>query len=418
MKLTIEKLAYGGKGIGKAEGKVVFVKGGLPDDTINVRIIKEKKNYSEAIIEGFIEESPYRIQPNCDVFEVCGGCQWQHLDYKQELEQKGLILAETLERIGSLGHIEIDPLPEVSSAYSYRNRVTLTTWYHQGHWNLGYYQEQSHRVVPITQCPVADGPINSAIERLAAVFDTLTNPTYPFDTIYIASDSTQAYLTFVAPKRGKAAMLTTFIKHLKRHDETKNSALFSNETIFVKEVLGIKHNMSPSLFSQSNDPVNEQMIKSVIELSRAGNNDRVLDLYAGAGNFSLHLANNCGELHAVEINKRAVSLLERSAELNSITNITTHNLDSLQYLKQAEKGGESFDIIILDPPREGAKELIPYIKRLGAERLIYISCNPTTLARDLKALTDQGYRVAVVRPYDMFPQTYHIESVTLLERAT
>ncbi|MGH7792885.1 MAG: class I SAM-dependent RNA methyltransferase, partial [Thermodesulfobacteriota bacterium] len=167
MQIQIEKLAFGGAGVGRIEGKVVFVRGGLPGEVLNISIIKEKERYAEAKIEDIVVPAPERTKPPCPVFEKCGGCQWQHLNYLAQLKAKEVILRETLERIGGLKHIEIEPIVPSLKQYAYRNRVTLSAWYQKGICNIGYHEEGSRNKIRIDACPIALKPIEEAISRLS-----------------------------------------------------------------------------------------------------------------------------------------------------------------------------------------------------------------------------------------------------------
>jgi 23S rRNA (uracil1939-C5)-methyltransferase len=189
-----------------------------------------------------------------------------------------------------------------------------------------------------------------------------------------------------------------------------------NEEEFEFNLLGLRFYSAPSVFIQANKEINELLVQTADEWANLRGHERVLDLYCGIGNFSLHVAKNAKEVVGVDMNARAVSLAIKSAEANSIMNVVFDASPSELFVEEAVRRGNKFDLIILDPPREGAKEILKGISKLSSEKIIYVSCDPPTLARDLKTLTELGYQTLKIRPFDMFPQTYHIESVALVSK--
>src|SRR4030065_142791 len=348
MRVEIEKLTFGGAGMSRANGKVVFVKGGLPGDVLKVKITKDKGSYAEAIIEEILRTSPERTQAPCPVFGECGGCQMQHLKYPSQLAAKVSILRETLERIGRLRGIEIEPIVPSLEEYSYRNRVTLSTWFQKGRYHLGFHEEGSRKRVPIEGCPIASSIINGAIFRLTKC--------------------------------------------------------------------GLKFFLTPSVFIQSNREINERLVETLVEWSDLKGHERVLDLYCGIGNFSLHIAKRAREVVGVDVSAKAIKLAKKSAEADQIRNVLFDPTPAELFVEESLKRDDKLDLVVLEPPREGAKGILKGLVELSPEKIIYVSCDPPTLARDLKTLTEFGYKLIKIRPFDMFPQTYHIESVALLSR--
>lgn len=418
MQVTIESMAFGGAGIAKNEGKVFFVKGGLPGDTVEINIVKDKGSYAEAIISEVITPSPNRVNPACAVFDKCGGCQLQRLEYSSQVQEKENIVSDTLSRIGGYHKTEIEPIVPSGSPYSYRNRVVLSTWFYAGRWHLGYNQEKSNRKVAVKSCPIANEPINKAIFRLSEVLSSLSDPHYPLDKIYIASNADHAFITLVPRDIRKGDSLKTLLKHLQRYEETELvSVIGKHEITFGNIILNNTYFLSPSVFVQANPGINEAMIETVLEWVELSGTEMVLDLYSGIGNFSIPLARVSEKVVGVEINNNAIRLAKSAAEENGITNITFRNSRSHLIIDEMTANGDTFDLIVLDPPREGAKELIAGIAELHPAKIIYISCDPATLARDLKKFGELGYKLIKVRPFDMFPQTYHIETICLLVKS-
>ena len=417
MQVRIESLASGGAGIAKKDGKVYFVNGGLPEDLLEIKVIKDKGSFAEAVITDIVKPSKDRVEPLCPVFDQCGGCELQNLDYQAQLREKENILRETLRRIGGFTDIDIEPIAPSPDGYGYRNRVTLSAFFYSGMWHIGYNQKRSNRKVKIEGCPVSDSNIELAIKRLSYVLSSVGDPNYALDKVHISSNAESSYITLIAKRGRRADSLNVLIKHLKRYEETENvSVLGQREVEFEYESAGFRFLSRPSVFAQANRRVNEKMVETVIEWAGSDGGNRVLDLYCGTGNFSLPLSRDALSVDGVEINRSAVNLAKRSARLNNVDNVRFHVSDSGHFLQELPKDN-GFDTVVLDPPREGAKELLEPLASLSADRIIYVSCDPATLARDLKGLKGLGYELQKVRAFDMFPETSHIESVSLISGA-
>ena len=417
MRVEIERLAYGGSGIARKDGKVYFVKGGLPNDIVDIKVTNDKGKFAEAVIERIVEPSGERVEPPCRVFHICGGCQLQNLSYPAQLREKEGILRETLQRIGGVGDVQTEPIFPSPSEYGYRRRVLLSAWYLSGGWHVGYYREMSRTNVKIDSCPVADGVINKAVSRLSKVLSSIGDPGYPLEKIYLSSDGEKAYITLLPRFKSAPASLGALARHLKRHEETENvSVPGGDEAEFELSLSGLRFVTAPSVFTQSNVPVNEALIGTVLEWAGLKGTETVLDLYSGAGNFSIPLAMSSKRVISVEVNKKSAALAKKSAALNGLNNITFHVTPCEEYLRDEDPDARPPDIVVLDPPREGAKGAIAGIARLSPAKVIYVSCDPATLARDIRMLGGSGYVLKTVKPFDMFPETYHIESVSLLCR--
>jgi 23S rRNA (uracil1939-C5)-methyltransferase len=413
--MEIERIAFGGAGIAKKDGKVFFVRGGLPKDVLEINIIKDKGNYAEAVIAKIIKPSPDRIEPNCPVFNLCGGCQLQNLNYPAQLREKEYILKETLGRLGGLYDVAIEPIVPSPKEFGFRNKVTLSTWFYKGKWHVGYNQKGSNRKVAIDSCPISTDIVDKTIKRISEVLSSLGDPYYPLEKIHISSNGFKSQITLVPRHSRRGDLLKTLLKHLRRHQETENVSINgSGETGFEFSILGNKFLTTPSAFTQVNSEINELMIKTVLDWAELTQEQTVLDLYSGIGNFSIPLALGASEVLAVEISNNSVKLARKSAQVNSVNNLVFQNAASEHAVEVLNKDEEKFDLIVLDPPREGAKEIIDGLVGLSPAKIIYISCDPATLSRDLKRLDELGYKVVKVRPFDMFPQTFHIESIALL----
>ena len=410
-------MAFGGSGVAREEGKVIFVKGGVPQDVLDVRIVKDKGSYAEAIIEDVITPSPERVEPVCEVFGTCGGCQLQNLGYESQLREKENVLRDALQRTGGFEDLSVEPIFPSRAEYAYRTRVRLAAWYYAGGWHVGYNIGGTRRKVGITSCPISDGPINSAIGRLSAVLSAFGEPRFPLEFVQISSDGKDAHISLV-PKSGKPpGSLNALAKHLARFPETeKVSIRGKSEAEFEFDLAGAKLLANPSVFTQSNPGVNEAIVRTALEWAGPAEGLSVLDLYSGIGNFSVPLAKTASKVVSVEINRFSSTLARKNAEINGLTNISFITSPTGEAVTGLLEKGETFDVVVLDPPREGAKEILEGIAALSGGKIIYVSCDPVTLSRDLKRLKELGWSPRRVKPFDMFPQTYHVESVTLLSR--
>ncbi len=418
MLVEIEKLIYGGMGFARVDGKAIFVRGGVPGDLLEVTVVKDKRTFAEARIERIIRPSSDRTAPKCPVFGACGGCQWQHINYGAQLKAKEDILTETLLRIGGFRELYIEPIVPSPYEYGYRERVTLSAWVEGRKFKLGYHEKGDFRKVPIKACPIASEEINSEIELLNEFFLKDEYESLPFNRINIVSVGKRAYVTFSRISNELEGNVYPGSKEDQELNEAFNGLGFEDhgEHVFQFELLGLNFKSVPSLFMQANSNINEQLVSTVLDWAELRGNGEVLDLFSGVGNFSLHLAKSARGVLGVDIRKAAVSLARRNSMANMIENVRFVCTSVASFVENISNQRAKFDLIILDPPREGARDILEGLIKLAPKRMIYVSCNPSTLARDLKALTEKDYRLEKIRPFDMFPQTFHLESVALLSR--
>ncbi len=348
--IAVDKLAYGGAGLGQLDGKKIFVPFAAPGDVLEVETVKDKGSFAEARIIKILEPAACRVTPPCPVFGQCGGCQWQHLSYETQLAWKQLILAETLEHLGAIERPEVFPALPSPQQWNYRNRIQLHV---DSKGRIGFYKPRSKEVVEFERCYIADERLN---RMLAEHRDE-----------YAKRD------------RGTALRLA-----------------------------GGPH------FSQVNAAQNENVRNLLVQWLRDIAHETVIELYAGSGNFTFPLAGIASKVVALEVDGRAVKFARHYAEDEGIGNVTFHRLPA-ERVRQAHHKG-SCDVIFLDPPRKGASEALDAVIDIEPAHIIYMSCDPATMARDAKVLIQHGWRHVKSLPIDMFPQTYHIESLTMLTR--
>lgn len=407
MEILIESLSYGGAGIGTVDGKKIFVKKAVPGDLVEIEITKDKKTFSEAIIKNILKPSIFRTGPECEYFGECGGCQWQNVKYEIQLKEKEKILRDSLVRIGKLPDMEIEPIEPSINQYSYRKRVNLSVWKNNGKFYFGYNKENSKEKVSIDNCPISDSLINKSLFFLTENINKVDSNEVSIEKILCASGDKTASTTFVSKDE-----ISNFKKIKECSTDEKISSTINENNYFEFNVAGCKFLSLPSVFAQANDYINEKIVSFVSNFIESVKPKSVLDLYSGIGNFTLPISRFTKKVDAIEINSKAVRLARENAKLNGIKNVFFHNEKVENSLKRPQQ--KHYDVILLDPPRTGAKDIISRLIRLKPKHIVYVSCNPTTLARDLNELDKAGYKAIKIKPFDMFPQTFHVETVVIL----
>lgn len=411
MEITIDNLSYGGAGIGRVDGKVVFVEGGVPGDKLKIRLIEEKERYSRAEIEDFIIRSENRAEPECKYFSDCGGCNWQNVNYKTQLIEKQQIVSDSLQRIGKLAEYELDNITSSPKEYGYRNRVLLTVYKENDEYRIGYFEEGSNRNVSIDRCVIASDEINAVISLLINYFENHKTLIIPIDKIYLLSSDKKISISFLQSEKSHKSESQEIVQNLIEYIEN-NLAGISVDHKIEYEFMGYQFTSSPYLFNQANYEINKDIIHTVAGWIEPVRKNSLLDLYCGIGNFSIAFSENFKSITGVDSSSDSIKLAKRNADVNDLVNINFIHGKCRIYI---EKLKEAPDILLVDPPRNGIKELLVHINRIKPKNIIYISCNPTTLSRDLKVLTESNYKINRIKPFDMFPQTYHVEIAAWLE---
>ncbi|MEO0205605.1 MAG: 23S rRNA (uracil(1939)-C(5))-methyltransferase RlmD [candidate division WOR-3 bacterium] len=429
--LKIEKLNLGAQGIAFINGKVCFVDYVIPGEKINAEIITEKKDYSVARIKDIIKPSSARIKPGCQVFGTCGGCQLQHIDYHDQVELKRDILKDTLRHIGK---IEVDKIEIVyDNPWHYRNRAQLPVQNHDG-LKIGYFKKGTHEVINHDICYINQQEINQVLnvlrERIKkskiAVYDEIRHQgNLRHIIIRRGTSNGQLYITFVTRERalpksiydGLVQEIPEIVGISQNINSKKTNRILNDMNVlltgrnFYEEILDSKiFRVHPISFFQVNIPVFEKIL-DIIKQEIQGS--KVIDLYAGVGAIGICVAPLCKSVMAIEENPEAVKNGIENAQLNSIKNITF--LPGKVEKKFVEI--ENADAVVLDPPRKGTTpQVIEMLGKIGIAKIVYLSCNPATLARDASLIICKGYHIKGVYLFDMFPQTYHIEALMIFER--
>ncbi|MFT5727179.1 MAG: 23S rRNA (uracil1939-C5)-methyltransferase [Desulforhopalus sp.] len=439
--ITINKIVNGGFGLGHLPSKqVVLVHFGLPGENLIVTTEESKKNYLFGKIHQIEKNHPARIQPPCKYYGECGGCNLQHCDYETQLTFKKDILVDLLLRQDVIATEEVDDT--VSNVigspepYHYRQRIRLQV---KDDDKLGFNRFRSHDLIEINQCLLAKSSINRTLEALKTHGDT-------FDLLRLstelelqqnpATDKVSCIFNFSRKPRPSdlkiAAKLCSEIESIDRiffagedfpiigpivakGDEANNFL-----TVHYPELKGMQNpldlNWEVGGFCQVNLEQNKTMIETVLNFCNIGPEDSVLDLYCGMGNFAIPISALAQSVFGIEGQGSSIRCAKYNAATAQAINATFKKQPVHKGCETLIEKGERFDCIIIDPPRQGAPELAAQLSKLCSKRLVYISCDPATLCRDLNALTKEGFSIKAIQPLDMFPQTHHIESVVLLEK--
>jgi 23S rRNA (uracil1939-C5)-methyltransferase len=430
--IIIEKLAYGGFGIGTSGGKKFFIPYTVPGERVSCRITGERKNFAWAEIVRLETASRDRRLPPCPYFGVCGGCQWQHIDYAAQTVWKERVFKETLARLGGVNEEVIQPIAPSPEPFGYRQRVTLQV--QKG--RLGYFSPNSNSLVKVDQCLVAHPLINKAVTQLqgklapfpVSQVEIAASPDQPYIMAHVRLKSPPARrdLKRLSECMGQVADIRSLLVEFPRGESgvSFTGEPFENAGLeFNLEIPGAEGNRTigfmflPGVFIQVHWPQNIRMVRRVLSVAeRFGKKLNILELHAGAGNFTLPLAAAGHSLYSVERSKRAVANGLYNLEKNGIEGAKLFRKSSEEALESLAGEGRTFDLVVADPPRAGLKKELGHLLNLQVPGIIYISCDPATLSRDLKILTQNGYDLEQAQPFDFFPQTYHVESMSVLTR--
>ncbi|MCM2357249.1 MAG: 23S rRNA (uracil(1939)-C(5))-methyltransferase RlmD [Geobacteraceae bacterium] len=432
--IHIEKLAFGGAGLGHLAGKVCFVPFTAPGDTARIRVKSEKRSYQEGELRELLTPAPERVVPPCPVFGSCGGCNWQHLSYDAQLAAKQEIFAELLWRCGRVPRERLLPIVAAPGPYGYRARTQFKLRFIAGELHIGFYRGGSHFVVDLPgRCAIADPAINRLFTELGGLMAHFPEPDKVPQIDVAIGDDDAALLVFhyIGSRHEETARWLA----QRWHDPATGLHLQSGRKATMQQIAApgalsylIPANFLPGVperrltfsaggFSQVNYRQNLALIATVFDWAALTGRETVLDLYCGNGNFSIPLAHCAAKVVGVEDYEPSLRDARRNCQQNGVANAVFHCSDAASALAGLAQGRERFDLVVLDPPRTGAAELVRQIPLVKPAKIIYISCDPATLARDIGILGKHGYQVVKSVPVDMFPQTYHIESVTLLEPA-
>ncbi|OUY05573.1 23S rRNA (uracil(1939)-C(5))-methyltransferase RlmD [Acinetobacter populi] len=440
--LSIENLSHEGRGIAlygaeqsdqSKEGKKVFVRFALPQETVLAKITRQHKRFEEAdAIEVLSEPSPDRVQPICKHFGVCGGCSIQHIALDKQIAFKQDVLKSHLQHIAGIAPDHwLAPIRSLKTDYRRRARLGVRWRAKQQQMIVGFRESKSNYLVAIEYCPILDERVSSQLLALTDCLKQLENKQAITHLEFALGDEEVALLIRHINKLSQQDIekLLDFVKKCTWQlyllpDRYQTLQRIDTETATMRlhyqlPAFDLKLAFSPVDFTQVNATVNQQMVQLACQLLDLQKGERVLDLFCGLGNFSFALAKCVGEtgqVVAVEGVEEMVLRGEENAKLNQISNVKFYQQDLAQDFSDQAWATQGFDALLIDPPRAGAEQVMQYVVNFAAKRIVYVSCDPATLARDAGILTRQGYRLVQAGVMDMFTHTEHVESITLFEK--
>jgi 23S rRNA (uracil1939-C5)-methyltransferase len=456
LSLTIDDLAFGGEGVGRADGYVVFVPGGLPGDRLRVRLVQVRSRFGRGAIEAIEEPSPQRVEAPCPYFGRCGGCRLQHVAYPAQLAYKSKQVADALERLGGLRDVELRPIIGARETFGYRNKMEFTVARAPrgtpgampgdmpGDMIVGLHEADRYdAVLDIERCLLQSDRMNALLTEARAFFAERGLSVYEQDSgegllrflMLREGQHTGELMTNVVTSAPAVSELAPLAERLAARVPGTTSVVMNvnpkkaSVAVGVEEHLlggrdhiregvgGLTFQVSANSFFQTNTRQAERLFDLVVESTALTGAETVFDLYSGTGTISLLLARRSRWVYGVELAQAAIDDAGKNAAANGITNCTFLCGEVRFVLPSLIAKGVTAEVVVADPPRAGFHpKALHALATLGARRIVYVSCNPTTLARDLGELVRGGYRLEWVQPVDMFPHTPHIEAVARLER--
>ena len=419
--LTVETMVNGGSGLARHEGRVVFIPHAAVNDIVSCRVTKTKKNFLEAEITEILEPSSIRRHRECPVAGDCGGCQWQHLPYSEQLRWKESLFRDSLVRQCGINPEKILSIVPAADEWNYRSRVQLKCCNTNAGFVTGFYRPKSHYVVSVEQCPIIATVLNSLLTQLRNIISDTPYANYIAQIDLAVDDRDKCSVVIHYSGRD----IDSLVDLLRTENLAANLFIQAGSkgklmNVQGEGVLQIAVDNPPMHlhyaiggFAQINLEQNRTLVEMVLNLADLTGREQILDLYCGMGNFSLPLARRSGQVVGVEESTVSIQMARENSSLNKIVNAEFYNYPAegvlshfiLQY---------PIDILLLDPPRGGAIETMKELLKTPVSKVVYVSCDPQTLARDLKLLVNGGYELISSQPVDMFPQTHHCESVSLL----
>ncbi|MDO4565421.1 MAG: 23S rRNA (uracil(1939)-C(5))-methyltransferase RlmD [Clostridia bacterium] len=440
IEIEIDALASEGQGIGRIEGYTVFVPYALPKERVMAHIIKVNTGYAIAKLTEVLSPSPDRVKPRCPAFFACGGCNLQHMSYEKQLEFKRQTVFDALTRIGGLSDIEVEPTLGMEEPWRYRNKGSFPTGTVGGETVVGFFAPRSHRLVPIFDCPISDSRVTDTAQKVAEWANENKIQVYDEETgkgalRHIVVRATQeGGIMAVIVTAGKLPRIERLIEKLDgivdslyhNNNPDKTNVIFGSDfhpiygaSVLTEKICGNRILVSPRSFLQVNSAQCERLYEIVMELLKPGRNESVADIYCGVGTMSLMIANEAKRVIGIENVAEAITDAKRNAALNGLSNLEFICGDAETVLPKRVADGLKLNAAVLDPPRKGCEErVLKAVVNSGVKRIVYVSCNPATLARDLKYLTEQGLHPTSIHPVDMFPHTSHVETIVGLQRET
>ncbi|WP_405099603.1 23S rRNA (uracil(1939)-C(5))-methyltransferase RlmD [Oceanobacillus sp. FSL H7-0719] len=442
--LTFEDLTHEGNGVGKIDGYPLFVPYALPGEEAVVKVLKANKKFGYGKLVEMKKESTERVDPPCNVYYKCGGCQLQHMSYELQLDMKQNQVKNVMRKIAHLDHVPIHPTIGLEDPWRYRNKVQIPVGEKNGELITGFYRMRSHDIIDeMERCIIQDETNDIIVDAVREIANDLGISAYDEDKdrgvlrhiMVRTGRTTKEIMVVLITRTDKLPHQEELIQRLtEAHPQIKSivhninrkrtNVIFGRKTKviwgeeYIYDTIGdIRFAISPRSFYQVNPEQTKVLYDKALEYAQIDENDVVIDAYCGIGTISLFLAQKAKKVYGIEIVPDAIEDAKMNAKINGITNAEFVVGEAEKVMPEWKNQGFTPDVIVVDPPRKGCEpEFLHAMIEMEPKRIVYVSCNPSTLARDLVILEEGGYETKEVQPVDMFSQTNHVEAVTLLER--
>ncbi|MEX2460645.1 MAG: 23S rRNA (uracil(1939)-C(5))-methyltransferase RlmD, partial [Paenibacillaceae bacterium] len=438
-----EGLTHEGFGVAKVDGFAVFVAGGLPEERGKIKIVNVKKGYGYGRLIELTDPNKDRVEPPCSIYKECGGCQLQHISYEGQLQLKHKQVVEVLKRIGHLENVLVHPVIGAEHEWQYRNKAQVPVGERNGELIAGFYQKGSHEIINMHTCLIQQETNDKVVQVVKSILSNYK--IQPYDEIkhlgiirhimvrygIMTGEVMVVLVTRTNELPNKKAIIENIINQIpdvksivQNINPNRSNAVLGNATNvlwgekYIYDYIGeVKFAISANSFFQVNPEQTKVLYSKALEYANLTGKETVIDAYCGIGTISLFLAQKSKKVYGVEIVPQAIEDAWRNAELNGIKNAEFAVGDAEVVIPEWYKSGIKADVIVVDPPRKGCEEsLLNTIIEMKPSRVVYVSCNPATLARDLHILEKGGYKTFEVQPVDMFPHTTHVECVVRIYR--
>lgn len=441
--VNIVGLGHSGEGVGRYQDFTIFVQQALPGELVSVEIIEVKKNYAKGRLVKIKETSERRTAPVCEIYEECGGCQLQHLDYKAQLEVKRQQVIDAVTRIGKQPDIIVHPTLGADNPWQYRNKMQFPVGKVRGKIAIGCFAQGSHEIINTENCHIQHEFNNVIAREIREVISNLGISVYDEKTgtgiirhvlgrvgtatndimavLVTAADNLPHKDKIIAELRNRIPGIVSIIQNV---NPKRTNVIMGNKTrtLWGKDTITDRlgeflFDISARSFFQVNTEQAAILYNKAVEYARLSGSETVIDAYCGTGTITLFLARNAAKVYGIEIIEQAINDAKRNSARNNVHNTEFVVGDAVEIMPEMYKTGIRPEVIVVDPPRAGCDRLVlETFVNMNPQRIVYVSCNPASLARDIAVLAEYGYKTREIQPVDMFPQTFHVECVALIER--
>ncbi|WP_132079306.1 23S rRNA (uracil(1939)-C(5))-methyltransferase RlmD [Anaerospora hongkongensis] len=436
-------LGHSGEGVGRFQDFTIFVSQALPGEVVEVQVSEVKKNYAKAKLTGVKQASAERVEPLCSVYQSCGGCQLQHLSYAGQLNAKRQQVVDAVTRIGKLADVAVHPTLGAANPWYYRNKMQFPVGKAGGKVAVGCYSQGTHAIINTENCCIQHAVNNTIADQVRRIVTEFNIPTYDERTgegvirhvmgrvgtatgevmvaLVTAVDKLPSQEKVIAALRQAIPGLTSIVQNV----NPKRGNIIMGETtrtIWGKDTITDKlgdltFHISARSFFQVNTEQTVLLYGKAVEYAGLTGQETVIDAYCGTGTITLFLAGQAAKVYGIEIVKPAIADAWQNAQTNKIENVEFIAGDAVEVMPELYRNGVRPEVIVVDPPRAGCEpKVLETFVKMKPERIVYVSCNPASLARDLAILSEQGYQTMEIQPVDMFPHTHHVECCVWLKR--